>query len=138
WLQERLAASALLRREIVSDIGGEGSRRAVVVPIGANCDGGLVAVASDRADFPSEIDQLLLSVAANQAATAFQSARLIYQRSQAEQAVRASEQELRKGRDELEMKVAQRTAELRQSEAYLAEAQRLTHTGSWVWHVSGR
>jgi PAS domain S-box-containing protein len=27
---------------------------------------------------------------------------------------------------------------LRQSETYLAEAQRLTHTGSWVWQVTGR
>ncbi|HEV7674099.1 MAG TPA: PAS domain-containing protein [Candidatus Angelobacter sp.] len=27
---------------------------------------------------------------------------------------------------------------LRQSESYLAEAQRLTHTGSWVWRVPGR
>jgi PAS domain S-box-containing protein len=29
-------------------------------------------------------------------------------------------------------------AALRQSEGYLAEAQRLTHTGSWVWSVPGR
>jgi PAS domain S-box-containing protein len=36
-------------------------------------------------------------------------------------------------RDELEMKVAERTAELRRSEAYLAEAQRLSHTGTWVF-----
>jgi PAS domain S-box-containing protein len=27
---------------------------------------------------------------------------------------------------------------LRRSESYLAEAQRLTHTGSWAWQVSGR
>jgi PAS domain S-box-containing protein len=27
---------------------------------------------------------------------------------------------------------------LQQSETYLAEAQRLTHTGSWVWRVAGR
>ena len=27
---------------------------------------------------------------------------------------------------------------LRRSESYLAEAQRLTHTGSWVWQVTGR
>ncbi len=27
---------------------------------------------------------------------------------------------------------------LRQSESYLAEAQRLTHTGSWIWRVAGR
>jgi len=30
------------------------------------------------------------------------------------------------------------TQELRRREAYLAEAQRLTHTGSWVWRVTGR
>ena len=27
---------------------------------------------------------------------------------------------------------------LRRSESYLAEAQRLTHTGSWVWQIAGR
>src|SRR5256885_936056 len=27
---------------------------------------------------------------------------------------------------------------LQRSEAYLAEAQRLTHTGSWAWRVAGR
>jgi PAS domain S-box-containing protein len=27
---------------------------------------------------------------------------------------------------------------LRQSEAYLAEAQKLTHTGSWVWEIAGK
>ena len=61
-------------------------------------------------------------------------------------------------RDELEARVAERTADLtranedlsreigerkraeeslRRSEAYLAEAQKLTHTGSWVWQVAG-
>jgi PAS domain S-box-containing protein len=64
-----------------------------------------------------------------------------------------------RARGELEVRVAQRTAELsranenlslevaereraeeklRQSEAYLAEAQKLTHTGSWVWEVAGK
>ena len=36
-------------------------------------------------------------------------------------------------RDELERKVAERTAELRRNEACLAEAQRLSHTGTWVF-----
>jgi C4-dicarboxylate-specific signal transduction histidine kinase len=64
-----------------------------------------------------------------------------------------------RARSELEVRVAQRTAELtqanedlsleiaerkraeeklRQSEANLAEAQKLTRTGSWVWEVAGR
>jgi PAS domain S-box-containing protein len=63
-----------------------------------------------------------------------------------------------RARDDLEVRVAERTKELtqanedlgreiaerkraeeklRQSEAYLAEAQKLTHTGSWVWEVAG-
>jgi PAS domain S-box-containing protein len=37
-----------------------------------------------------------------------------------------------RARDELEVRVAERTAELGASEAYLAEAQRLSHTGSWA------
>src|ERR1700731_5255388 len=64
-----------------------------------------------------------------------------------------------RARNELEVRVAERTAELtranedlklhigerrraeeklRQSEAYLAEAQKLTHTGSWVWDVAAK
>ena len=32
----------------------------------------------------------------------------------------------------------ERTADLQRSERYLAEAQRLSHTGSWVWNVAAR
>src|SRR5207237_10874711 len=95
---------------------------------GVNAEGGLVAAACARADFPSEIDQLLLSVAANHAAAAFQNARL---RNELD----AKVAELRQARNELEMKVAQRTADLRRSEAYLAEGQRLSHCGSFAWNV---
>ena len=110
--------------KIIPDAGaGAGPCRGVVIPIGVNAEGGVVAAACDRADYPAEIDQLLLRLAANHAATAFQSACLIRERTRAEE-------ELRKTRDELEMKVAERTAELRRSEAYLSEAQRLTHTGT--------
>ena len=44
---------------------------------------------------------------------------------------RRAEQELRQAREELEAKVVERTASLQRSESYLAEAQRLSHTGTW-------
>ncbi len=138
WLQYHLAVNGRLsRREIVRDIGsGAQQCRGIVIPVGVNAEGGLVAAACDHADFPTEIDQLLLSVAANHAATAFRTARLLDDHRRAEEALRESEQQLRKARDELETKVAERTAELQRSEAYLAEAQRLSHTGSFGWDVS--
>src|SRR5882757_10684741 len=46
---------------------------------------------------------------------------------------RRVEQALRQAREELEAKVVERTANLQRSESYLAETQKLTHTGSWAW-----
>jgi PAS domain S-box-containing protein len=124
WLESHFPQSGWLSgNEVISDIGGEPCRRGVVIPIGVDAEGGLVAAASEHTDFPTEVDELLLCLAANHAATAFQTARLIRERTEAEE-------ELRQARNELEVKVAERTAELRRSEAYLAEAQRLTHTGT--------
>src|SRR5467141_2869246 len=60
----------------------------------------------------------------------------ITDRRRAEEALYHSEQALRRARDELEVKVVERTAELQRSEAYLAEAQTLSRTGSFGWHVS--
>src|SRR6267143_2408325 len=138
WLQCHLAVNGPLSgREIVRDIGsGAQQCRGIVIPVGIAAEGGLVAAACNHTEFPTEIDQLLLSVAANHAATAFRTARLVDEHRRAGEAIRESEQQLRKARDELETKVAERTAELQRSEAYLAEAQRLSHTGSFGWDVS--
>ena len=127
WLQGHVSTARRgWYRAIIPDVGGdEKRRRGLVMPIGLDATAGLVAVACDRPDFPTETDQLLLSLAVNQAATAFQSARLIHERREIEEA-------LRRARDELEMTVAERTDALRQSETHLAEAQRLSHTGSWA------
>ena len=122
WLERHLAsAGQLSHREIIRDAGAGQSCRAVVIPIGVNAEAGLVAAACERTDFPTEVDQLLLSVAANHAASAFQSARI--------------QQELRHAHKGLEDKVVERTAELRRAASYLAEAQRLSHTGSFGWNV---
>src|SRR6266705_194043 len=78
-------------------------------------------------------------------------------RQRAEKRLRDSESELRKARNDLQAKVEERTAKLsraneelqgeiierksaeenlRRSEAFLTEGQRISHTGSWSWHVS--
>jgi len=132
WLDNHLAKNGRLSSKgIIFDVdGGVEPCRGVALPIGVNGEGGVVAAACDRIDFPTEIDHLLLCLAANHAATAFQSARLIHERMRAEE-------ELRKARDELELKVVERTAELRRSEAYLSLAQTLTHTGTAALRPSG-
>jgi signal transduction histidine kinase len=77
WLEAHLAACGrLTAREIIPDVDGGGRYRGVVIPIGINAEGGMVAAASDRTGFPTEADQLLLSLATNHAAAAFQSVRL--------------------------------------------------------------
>jgi PAS domain S-box-containing protein len=124
WLESHLAESGRLSGlEIIPDVVVGEPCRGIVVPVGVNAEGGVVAAACSRIGFPTEIDQMLLRLAANHATTAFQSAYLIHERTKAEE-------ELRQARDELETKVDARTAELRRSEAYLSEAQRLTHTGT--------
>jgi signal transduction histidine kinase len=132
WLQTHQAdVGQFSSKQIVNDVDGAQPCRGVIIPIGVKAEGGLVAAACTRADFPSEIDQLLLSVAANHAGAAFQNARLRYE-------LDAKLAELRQARSELEIKVAERTADLQRSESYLAEAQRLTHTGSWACNFATR
>src|SRR5262245_19678462 len=76
WLRTQLNDGRFSHTEITAGFGGGQPCRGVAIPIGVNAEAGLVAVASNRRDFPTEIDQLLLSVAANHAAAAFQNARL--------------------------------------------------------------
>ena len=115
WLDSHPATSGeLLHKETFSDLRGAEPCRVIAIQVGVNGAGGVVAAARERSDFPTATDELLLSLAANQAATAFQGARLIEERKRAEA-------ELREARNELEVKISDRTAELRRSEAHLAQ-----------------
>ena len=78
WLESHLGESGRLSaKQIIPDVGGgAGQFRGVVIPIGVGAEGGMVAAACDRADFPAAADLLLLTLAANHAAAVFQSVRL--------------------------------------------------------------
>ena len=101
-LEDPTAVSGQISRtEVVNQINGpDESFSGIVIPVGVNGERGLVAAACYRPGFPDQIDQQLLSVAANSAATAFRNAHL---------------------RDELEIKVTERTSELRLRERELRD-----------------
>jgi PAS domain S-box-containing protein len=123
WLQQRdTAGGQIARKEIVSNLSGmKNSCRGFIIPVGAEGERGLVAAACDRSDFPNDTDRQLLSVASNNAATAFHNACLINDLRSVQEELRNNEQELRNARDELEIKVMERTAELRRSESELRD-----------------
>jgi signal transduction histidine kinase len=127
WLQAQLSTlDESLRKQIIPNVVGLDDRlkslRGIVIPIGFNAYAGLVAVGCERSDFPTETDRMLLTVAANHAAIAFRSANLIHERRRAEEGVR-------KARDELEMKVMERTAELQRTMAELTHMNRVATAG---------
>ena len=142
WLQHHASVNSHSSlREVIPDVnaGGDGeSCSGIVSPIGINSEDGLVAAASGRTGFPDEIDRLLLSVAANQAATACEGARLLYERRRAEEAVRNAH-------DDLERKVGERTAELQRTTAELLQRElkirRLVDAniiGIVIWSLEGQ
>jgi PAS domain S-box-containing protein len=77
---------------------GDGELSIVPLQLGLHGEIGIIVAGSGRLDFPEQTERLLLSVAANQAAIGLQEARLL------------SEQ--KRVADELDRRVAQRTAEL--------------------------
>jgi formate hydrogenlyase transcriptional activator len=92
----------------------EGTASIAVFQLGVQGRVGVFVAGSRRPEFPTEIERLLLQVATNQAAIAIQEARRIAQRVQ-----------------------EQINQEQWRSAFYLAEGQRLAHSGSWSFLPSG-
>ena len=77
------------------------------VPLGIHGEIGMIVVGSDRTDFPSQTESLFLSVAANQASIGLREAGFLKQQKRIA--------------DELDRRVAERTAELARSNQELAK-----------------
>src|SRR5258706_6547577 len=123
-----LSGDQITSRYVVPIPAGEGEVSIASFSLGLQDEVGVLVVGSRRVDFPTDIERLLLRVAANQTGIGLQEAR------------RSGDQ--KRVAEALERRVAERTRQLtavneglRRSEAYLAEAQRLTHTGSFDWKV---
>jgi PAS domain S-box-containing protein len=128
-LDRWLSGDQTTSRYVVPNPAGEGEVSIASFSLGLQDKVGVLVAGSRRADFPTVIERLLLRVAANQTGIGLQEAR------------RSDDQ--KRVAEALERRVAERTRELtavneglRRSEAYLAEAQRLSHTGSFGWRLS--
>ena len=73
---------------------GQSTLHIAVTPIGMEAEGGLFAVGAQRPEFPTELETLLFSVAANQALISFQSGRVLNDRKHAEEMVQALREEV--------------------------------------------
>ena len=108
---------------------GIGDVSVMAVRLGLQDEVGMLVVGSSRSEFPLETERVLLNVAANQAAIGLHEGRRLTQRAK----------ELVAANKALNRQITERRrAEeaLRLSEAYLAEAQRLSRTGSFGWDVA--
>jgi PAS domain S-box-containing protein len=122
---------------------GEGELSIAPLRLGLQDEVGVLVVGSQRTDFPTDTEKLLLRVAANQAAIALQEARRLGEQKRAaeelEQRVVERTRQLTAVNEELRKEIIERKRaeeELRRSEAFLTEGQSLGHTGSWGWHAS--
>lgn len=102
----------------------------VPLRLGAQGEIGVIVAGSRRADFPGQIEKLLLSVAANQAAIGVQEARLLDEQKRVasvlDQRVAQRTVEVIAANEELRKEVAERkrsAEDLRRSEAFLAESE---------------
>src|SRR5437667_729582 len=121
----------------------DGEVSVLLLPLGLQAELGVFVAGSKRADFPTQTERLLLNLAANQAVIGLQEARLLSEQKRVaeelDQSVAQRTSQLLAANEELQKEIAERKRaeeKLRRSKAFLTEGQRISHTGSWGWHVS--
>src|SRR6266446_4875885 len=122
---------------------GDGDVSIAPSRLGFKGEMGVLVAGSQRADFPTQTERLLLNVAANQAAIGLQEARILGEQKwiaeELDQRVAQRTSQLLVANEELEKEIAERKQaeeKLRTSQAFLTEAQSISHTGSFGWRVS--
>ena len=145
-----LADDPRKRPPLVRNPLGDGDVAIVPLRLGLQDEIGVIVAGCQRADFPAQTERLLLSVAANQAAIGLQEARLLSEQKRLARGldlrVAQRTRELAAANEELRREIAEREraqeelrhdeTQLKRSEAFLAEAQRLSSTGSFSWSVA--
>ncbi len=128
---------------LVQNPTGDGDVSIAPLRLGLQDETGWLVAGTRRADFPTETERLLLSVAANQAAIGLHEARLLSEQkrvaAELDHKVTQRTRELKAANEELKKEIAERKIadeRLRRSESLLAEAQRISHTGSFGWNVA--
>jgi PAS domain S-box-containing protein len=121
---------------------GDGAVSIASLGLGQRDEMGVLVAGSVRVDFPTPGEKLLLSVAANQVVLALHEVRRLREKEELahelDQRVAERTRELVAVNEELRREIGNRRRaeeDLRRSEAYLADAQRLSHTGSFGWSV---
>src|SRR5437016_3641399 len=140
WLATDAPASPF----VVPNPVGQGRVSIAPLRLGLQDEVGILVAGAQRPNFPSDVELVLLRVAANQAWIGLQQARRTTDQNRAahelEERVVERTRQLTAVNEELQRGLAERKRaeeELRRSEAYLAEAQRLSHTGSYGWDAFG-
>jgi formate hydrogenlyase transcriptional activator len=111
-----------------------------IVPIrlGLQDETGIIVVGSRQDDFPGATERLVLNVAANQAVIGLQESWVLSAQKrlakELDEKVAWQTRELTAANHELKKEITERSRveeNLRRSESFLLEAQRLSHSGSW-------
>lgn len=139
WLMDGPRPSPLVIRNPT----GDGDVSLAPLRLGLQEELGWVVMGARRAGFPTQTERLLLTVAVNQAALGLQEARLLSDQRRVavelDQKVAQRTEELSAANDQLQKEIFERTSaneKLRRSEALLAEAQRVSHTGTIAWNLA--
>ena len=122
---------------------GNGDVSIAPIRLGLQDEIGVIVVGSRREDFPGATERLLLNVAANQAVMGLQESGVLSAQKrlamELDEKVAWQTRELTAANHELKKEITERSRveeNLRQSESFLLEAQRLSHTGCWKHDAS--